>query len=71
MTNATMETRGAFGETLEALMRSRGMGPGPDEIRDLATAAGLDPEKMLAAVMDDSATADLEPDFSGLARALS
>jgi hypothetical protein len=70
MTEQTTTTnlRGAFGETLEALMRSRGIEPGPDEVRDLARRAGMEPDRLLACVLDDKEQAGY---LDGLARELS
>ena len=47
------EIRGAFGEVLEETIRSRGIEPTRENIRELGRRSGLDEEGFLAAAMGD------------------
>ena len=65
MTTMT-EIRGAFGEVLEETMRSRGIEPTRENIRELGRRSGLDEEGFLAAAMGDRSAEAGEPGLTGL-----
>ena len=69
MTETTTEARGAFGEVLAELMRSRGIEPTPENIRALGERSGLDADVLLANARGDRSD-DLLGGLSGLDREL-
>lgn len=64
--NATTERRGAFGEVLEEIMRSRGMEPTPENILALGKRSGLDGKAFLARAMGDRSADAGGPELIGL-----
>ena len=50
----TTETKSVFGEVLAELMESRGIPATEENIEELAVAGGLDPERVLARVSEDT-----------------
>ena len=60
------KTRDAFGEVLEETMRSRGIEPTPENIRELGRRSGLDAEGFLACAMGDRTANAGGPGLAGL-----